>query len=41
VEIADGTTVSAELPPGDGLPVKGSHVQVAWKPEDAMLLSPH
>ena len=41
VEIADGTTVSAELPPGDGLPIKGSHVQVAWKPEDAMLLSPH
>jgi spermidine/putrescine ABC transporter ATP-binding subunit len=41
VEIADGTMVSAELPPGDGLPVKGSRVQVAWKPEDAMLLSPH
>jgi spermidine/putrescine ABC transporter ATP-binding subunit len=41
VDIADGTSVNAELPAGDGVPVSGSRVHVAWKPDDAILLSPH
>jgi spermidine/putrescine transport system ATP-binding protein len=40
VEIADGTILSAELPLGDGALAKGSQVQIAWKPEDAILLGP-
>jgi ABC-type Fe3+/spermidine/putrescine transport system ATPase subunit len=41
VELGDGTTVSADMTTSDGVPARGSPVQVAWKPEDAILLSPH
>jgi ABC-type Fe3+/spermidine/putrescine transport system ATPase subunit len=39
VEIADGTVMTAELPPGDATPPQGAPVHVTWKPEDAIVLS--
>ena len=38
IEIADGTILSAELPPADALPAEGDRVHVAWRPQDAILL---
>lgn len=39
VEIADGSMMTAELPPNEATPPRGAPVHVTWKPEDAIVLS--